>query len=362
MTLLFILAIGALALSYGLVYGRSARIEPPPTPFSWQGNPAVSLIICARNEASALAQNVSKWLSQEGVDLQLILVNDHSSDLTAAEAKRLSAHHSNLTYVELSSPVTAQLGKKHAILQGLKYVRNPLIAFSDADCWPATSRTLRLMAQPFCHPSVQAVLGFAPVASGSQRLLQKLQEIDNALTAIQMSNYARKGQAYMALGRNVMYRAEHYNPNALAKSMKFLAGDDDLAFQAMSLSHVELVSNPRAHVFSPPCASWKAWFRQKRRHYSVVPGYRGAAVGQLSFLRVAQMAVIGAAGMGIWAEPLSAALALGAVWLWGFGLMSAAVSNYHLPLRKAELLLEPLRFSFVILVSVSLVFKPIKSW
>ena len=97
MTLLFILAIGALALSYGLVYGRSARIDPPPTPFSGQDNPAVSLIICARNEASALAQNVSKWLSPEGVDLQLILVNDHSSDLTAAEAKRLSAHHSNLT-------------------------------------------------------------------------------------------------------------------------------------------------------------------------------------------------------------------------------------------------------------------------
>ena len=98
-------------------------------------NSTVSVIIAAKNEADRIEATVRRLLAQQDVDLALIVVNDRSTDGTAAILDRLEQAEDRLCIVHIDHLPHGWIGKCHALHVGIGQARGRWILFTDADVW-----------------------------------------------------------------------------------------------------------------------------------------------------------------------------------------------------------------------------------
>jgi chlorobactene glucosyltransferase len=97
------------------------------------GGPRVSTIVPARNEERGIEEAVRSHLSQDYPDLEVIVVDDRSSDGTGAILERLARENRRLTVVPGVEPPEGWLGKPHALYEGASKASGDLLLFADAD-------------------------------------------------------------------------------------------------------------------------------------------------------------------------------------------------------------------------------------
>lgn len=100
--------------------------------------PSVSVIIPARDEERMIERTVRAFLAQTflgqaGRALEIIVVNDRSSDATGAILAQLASEDSRLVVVDSDEPPPDWLGKPWALHQGSLRARGELLLFADAD-------------------------------------------------------------------------------------------------------------------------------------------------------------------------------------------------------------------------------------
>ena len=93
----------------------------------------VSVVIPARNEEQDIEEALRSVLGQKGVELNVIVVNDHSTDQTGAILRRLAEEDSRIIVVEDPPLATGWLGKPNAMNHGVALASDELILFTDAD-------------------------------------------------------------------------------------------------------------------------------------------------------------------------------------------------------------------------------------
>ncbi|MBM4246010.1 MAG: glycosyltransferase [Deltaproteobacteria bacterium] len=102
----------------------------PPEPLSW---PALSVVVPARNEARTIEAALASLLAQDHPHLQIVLVDDRSTDGTAAIADGLAASDSRISVIHVGQLPTAWLGKVHALQRGIERACGHWVLFTDAD-------------------------------------------------------------------------------------------------------------------------------------------------------------------------------------------------------------------------------------
>lgn len=137
---LLLIAYLAVALAYWLwvIYAllRTARAMPllsdltPAEPQRW---PALSVIVAACNEADHLEAAVRTLLEEDYPDLQIILVDDRSTDATGEILDRLAAEDNRAKVLHVTDLPDGWLGKVHALRCGLAASRGDFVLFTDAD-------------------------------------------------------------------------------------------------------------------------------------------------------------------------------------------------------------------------------------
>jgi hypothetical protein len=95
--------------------------------------PAVSVIVPARNEARVLPRSIASLVGQTYPDLEVIALNDRSTDDTGAVLESLMHIHSRLTVIHLDSLPEGWVGKTHALYLGSRRARGEWLLFTDAD-------------------------------------------------------------------------------------------------------------------------------------------------------------------------------------------------------------------------------------
>lgn len=93
--------------------------------------PLVSVIIPARNEERSIGATVRGMLAQTYLDLEIIVINDQSTDRTAEILASFA--DSRLTVLEGEETPPGWLGKPWALEQGSRRARGELLLFVDAD-------------------------------------------------------------------------------------------------------------------------------------------------------------------------------------------------------------------------------------
>ncbi len=121
---LLILSLGPFALA--LVNLRLYRTPQPAA-----GEPAISVLIPARNEAGNIADAVAAILASRGVTLELVVLDDHSTDATP---QILAAIADPRLQVATGAPLPpGWSGKQHACAGLARLARHELMVFVDAD-------------------------------------------------------------------------------------------------------------------------------------------------------------------------------------------------------------------------------------
>ncbi len=133
----------ALAVLPALVYlrNRTLFLPPPPAP---AGPPArVSVLIPARNEAAGIGACLRGVLASEGVELEVVVLDDASTDGTADAARAVDPR----VRVEPAPPLPpGWAGKQHACFTLSKLASHDILTFLDADVRLAPHALARLVA------------------------------------------------------------------------------------------------------------------------------------------------------------------------------------------------------------------------
>jgi cellulose synthase/poly-beta-1,6-N-acetylglucosamine synthase-like glycosyltransferase/peptidoglycan/xylan/chitin deacetylase (PgdA/CDA1 family) len=129
----------------------------------------VTVIVPAYNEAAGIADTITTIAASTGVDVEIIVVDDGSSDDTAAIAEALNL--SNVTVISQTNG-----GKPSALNTGIAAATHPIIVMVDGDTVFEPDTVANLLT-PFADPSVGAVSGNTKVGNRSG-LLGRWQHIE----------------------------------------------------------------------------------------------------------------------------------------------------------------------------------------
>lgn len=108
--------------------------------------PLVSIIIPARNEARSLAACLDGALSQTYEQLEVIVIDDHSTDATPAILAAYAASDQRLRVVQSQDLPPGWVGKPYACAQAAGLARGEWLLFLDADTQPAPGLVAALLA------------------------------------------------------------------------------------------------------------------------------------------------------------------------------------------------------------------------
>ncbi|MDE0145990.1 MAG: glycosyltransferase [Nitrospira sp.] len=95
--------------------------------------PAVSIVIPARNEERNLEQALDSVLALDYPDIEIVVVNDRSTDRTGAILETMADRNPRLTVVTIDDLPDGWIGKPHALHVGVQQARGEFILFTDAD-------------------------------------------------------------------------------------------------------------------------------------------------------------------------------------------------------------------------------------
>lgn len=120
---------------------QATRTPPPHV-----GGYEVSVLIPARNEEANIRATLESVLANRGVDLEVIVLDDHSTDGTAEIVGEFAARDSRVR-LEFAPPLPAGwCGKQHACHVLAQRASSPLLVFMDADVRLAPDALERMMA------------------------------------------------------------------------------------------------------------------------------------------------------------------------------------------------------------------------
>lgn len=138
--------------------------------------PGVSLLIPARNEAQSIGAALEAALANEGVDFEVIVLDDHSTDQTAAIVRQF-AERDRRVRLESAPPLpSGWCGKQHACHALSKLARHDLLVFIDADVRLSADALPRIAGEMAQRPALDLLSGFPRQATGtwSERLVLPL--------------------------------------------------------------------------------------------------------------------------------------------------------------------------------------------
>nr|WP_256534309.1 glycosyltransferase [Lewinella sp. JB7] len=247
--------------AFGAVHKSPEYPAPPP----------VSVIVCFHNEAPTLEACLRSILTQRPAPAEVIAVDDHSTDASAAIVRRLQQEFSALRTVD---PGPTRPGKKDALTAGIAAATHPYLLLTDADCVPATSAWLHRMTAPFTS-NAEVVLGCSPYRR-RPGLLNAWQRFETTYVALQYQGFAAHGLPYMGVGRNLAYQKSFFQrAGGLRAHTNLPGGDDDLLVgHHATAPGTARVTDPAAWTYSAPATQWSEYIRQKVRHQSTGPRYR----------------------------------------------------------------------------------------
>jgi biofilm PGA synthesis N-glycosyltransferase PgaC len=155
-----------------IFYWRYERTAPPVPELTEY--PLVSVLIPARNEEESIRETVEAALASHYPNLEVIVINDASTEGTLPEVRRLAAQYNRVRYLHFEE----NMGKANALNYAFFMSKGDILVCIDADCildpW-----AVHWMVSHFKHPRVGAVTG-NPRVRNRTTLLAKVQTAEYA--------------------------------------------------------------------------------------------------------------------------------------------------------------------------------------
>lgn len=260
--------------------------------------PALSIVICAKNEAQNLSQNLVYILQQNYKTFEVIVVDDGSDDaslLVLADYKTRFPFL-NILNLDKNAPKILQ-GKKQALTAGIAAAQHDWVLLTDADCRPRSVHWAREMMETAVFENKEIVLGYSPLGAETLISAQKNQtligvamtetkssapiltawiRLETIYTALQYISFAHWGLPYMGVGRNILYKKSLFLENdGLTAHADLHSGDDDLFVRDVATAaNTTVCLAANTFVDSAAKTTWRGYVQQKTRHLSTSTSYK----------------------------------------------------------------------------------------
>jgi len=229
--------------------------------------PTVSIVIAARDEEQNLPYCLGTLLKQSYPRelLEILVVDDHSTDATRAAAERIAAKYPSVRVLGAPPLGDDSAPKKSALAAGIAAAGGEIILTLDADC-SAPPQWVEKMSTLFGR-GVAAVASWVLIPE--EKSLPARIELLDAL-ALQLIGAAAIGwnRPFLANGANLAFRRSRFlEIGGYAGFAHMGSGDDDLFIQKLGRNGGTLLfnSDPEATVTTFPCTSWRHFFQQRIR-------------------------------------------------------------------------------------------------
>ncbi len=97
--------------------------------------PTVTIISAARDEAARVEHAAESFRAQAYPGLEIVLVDDRSTDATGVILDRLAASDSRIRALHVTELPEGWLGKCHALARGAEEAKGEWLLFTDGDVW-----------------------------------------------------------------------------------------------------------------------------------------------------------------------------------------------------------------------------------
>jgi cellulose synthase/poly-beta-1,6-N-acetylglucosamine synthase-like glycosyltransferase len=153
----------SLAIALGLIRALSltflAASAPKVLPPAASSNALISVLIPAFNEARVIEASVRRVLASSGAPVEVIVIDDGSSDATSAIVATAFAGDPRVQLLTLANG-----GKANALNRGLGLAKGAIVVALDADT-QFEPETIARLARWFADPAIGAVAGNAKVGN-----------------------------------------------------------------------------------------------------------------------------------------------------------------------------------------------------
>ncbi len=228
--------------------------------------PVVSVVMAARNEERNIGACIESLtlLNYPKDKLEIIVVDDNSTDTTPSIIRGFTDKHSNVKAIDGKRTTGNLRGKANAIAQGIDISAGEIILMTDADCIVPTT---------WVRSTVQHYAKDTGVVAGLT-LLQPtgwfagMQSLDWAYILAVASAAMSLKNPLSCIGNNFSFRRKAYDEVGGYRGIKFSVTEDFALFKAITSSGRWGYKYPlekESLVFSKACRTIPELYRQKRR-------------------------------------------------------------------------------------------------
>lgn len=270
------------------------RSTPPQAPL-----PVVTILIPARDEEENIG-NLLKAIGQQEYPVEkmdVIVINDHSTDQTAAIAR-------SFPFVKLIDLQEESLNayKKKAIEKGIEQATGSLILCTDADCIPGSRwvPTLVKYSQQYACAFIAAPV----LLENDGSFLGQFQTLDFLVMQGITGAGIQQQSIYMANGANMSYPKKVFETVGGYQNSTSIASGDDFfllhKIQEQYPSQIHYVKSRESIIRTPAMPSWSSFIQQRIRWASKSAHYQSWKLkGVLLFVGLYNLSLVAALGLGI---------------------------------------------------------------
>lgn len=279
-TILFfcvILFIGYLVIFFYLLSGIQ-NLDNPHT----EQQPQVSIVVSMHNEEKNAADLLDHLIHQDypKEKLEIILVNDRSTDNTAQILANKKQQFNQLEIITINNLIRGFAPKKRAIDVAVRQANGEIILLTDADGRPGKKWVSAMVS--YFSENTGMVIGYAPYFANN--FFQKLLALEYFSHASIAAATTGLNYPLTCVGTNIAYRKKTFlELNGFGQYKNIHTGDDDLFLQRVrdeSQWQIKYATSDEAKVYNAPPATWKKFYNQRLRYAS--KGFKYPAIVTLA--------------------------------------------------------------------------------
>ena len=249
----------------GLLFWIMKGWEETPeweVPESYVPQTSITVIIAARNEENYIKNTIYSVLAQNFPEhlLQLIVVDDQSTDSTPAIVKEIKDHRLQMLTTGKNT------GKKAAISLAVDTAKTDIVICTDADCIAPTD-WLRLMVSMYEINRPKFLSG--PIVYETDRsIVQRFQYLDGVANMAITAAGIHHGKFFMANGANMLFEKQVFYEVGGYDNEIIASGDDMMMVQKIANDYpdkVRFLKNAKAAVKTQPVGSIADLLMQRKR-------------------------------------------------------------------------------------------------
>jgi poly-beta-1,6-N-acetyl-D-glucosamine synthase len=230
----------------------------------------VTIIIVAHNEEKSIGKCLRGILQQSfpSALMEIIVVNDHSSDSTVDEIEKIKDESIHLYSLrDYPDYIHAPAFKKSGITLGVEKAKFETIIITDADC----EHPSHWLQSVFYHfQKNKAVFQTSPVLhQPGHTLLEKMQEMEQLVLMLITGAGIQSRLHDMANGANMAFTKSAFKQvNGFEGNFHYSSGDDMFLIEKMRMAfpdRIKFVKSTDASLYTQGKKDWATLFRQRIR-------------------------------------------------------------------------------------------------